>query len=278
MLERKSIFVQFLHYGALAVSAIVVTFPIDWMILVSLKKPSETFVYPITWLPASPTFENYNHVLIFANFARYFLNSAIVASATTILAIAVAAPAAYGFSRFNYRLGHSLQLFFLVTQMFPGILLVIPYFVMMRAFGMLNSYASLILVYTAFALPFCTWMLIGFFRSIPVELDNAALIDGCGRLGAFTRVVLPLASPGLAATALFAFLLAWKEYLFALALTTQKDMYVLTVGLATLFTEVRVEWNDLLAAAVIATIPALIFYAFLERHMVRGLSMGALKG
>jgi multiple sugar transport system permease protein len=121
-------------------------------------------------------------------------------------------------------------------------------------------------------------MLIGFFHSIPREIDQAALVDGCGKFGVFFRVVLPLAAPGLAATALFAFLVAWKEYLFALALTSEDSMYVLTVGLANLFGEVRVAWNEVMAGAIIATVPALVFYAFLEKHMVRGLTAGAVKG
>jgi len=253
-------------------------FPLAWMLLVSLKTEPETFAYPMTWLPQAPTLRNYANVWLLKKFGRYFLNSSIVAAVTTLLAMAVAAPAAYGFSRFRYPFSSTLQSFFLTTQMVPGILLVIPYFVMMRAAGLVNTYPSLFLIYTALALPFCTWMLIGFFHSIPREIDQAALVDGCGKFGVFFRVVLPLAAPGLAATALFAFLVAWKEYLFALALTSEDSMYVLTLGLANLFGEVRVAWNEVMAGAIIATVPALVFYAFLEKHMVRGLTAGAVKG
>ncbi len=265
-------------YGALAAGALLMIFPLAWMLLVSLKTEPETFAYPMTWLPQAPTLRNYTTVWLLKKFGRYFLNSSIVAGVTTLLAMAVAAPAAYGFSRFRYPLGGTLQSFFLTTQMVPGILLVIPYFVMMRAAGLVNTYPSLFLIYTALALPFCTWMLIGFFHGIPREIDQAALVDGCGKFGVFFRVVLPLAAPGLAATALFAFLVAWKEYLFALALTSEDSMYVLTLGLANLFGEVRVAWNEVMAGAIIATLPALVFYAFLEKHMVRGLTAGAVKG
>ena len=264
--------------AGLAGGVFLMIFPIAWMLLVSLKTEPETFAYPMTWLPREPTLRNYATVWLLKNFARYFLNSAVVAGVTTLLAMAVAAPAAYGFSRFRYPFSGTLQSFFLTTQMVPGILLVIPYFVMMRAAGLINSYPSLFLIYTALALPFCTWMLIGFFHGIPREIDQAALVDGCGKFGVFFRVVLPLAAPGLAATALFAFLVAWKEYLFALALTSDESMYVLTVGIGNLFGEVRVAWNEVMAAAMIATVPALVFYAFLERHMVRGLTAGAVKG
>jgi multiple sugar transport system permease protein len=265
-------------YVGVGLGALVMVFPIAWMLLVSLKTDAETVAYPMTWLPRRLNFGSYANVWLLKNFARYFLNSAAVAAVTTLLAMTAAAPAAYGFSRFKYPLSRTLQSFFLTTQMVPGILLVIPYFVMMRAAGLVNSYTSLFLIYTALALPFCTWMLIGFFHSIPKEIDEAALVDGCGRFGVFFRVVLPLAAPGIAATALFAFLVAWKEYLFALALTSEESMYVLTVGIANLFGETRVAWNEVMAAAMLATVPALVFYMFLERHMVRGLTAGAVKG
>lgn len=278
MLGRYSRRAWLAIYGTLAVGTLLMIFPLVWMLLVSLKTEPETFAYPMTWLPQAPTLRNYANVWLLKKFGRYFLNSSIVAAVTTLLAMAVAAPAAYGFSRFRYPFGGTLQSCFLTTQMVPGILLVIPYFVMMRAAGLVNSYPSLFLIYTALALPFCTWMLIGFFHSIPREIDQAALVDGCGKFGVFFRVVLPLAAPGLAATALFAFLVAWKEYLFALALTSEDSMYVLTLGLANLFGEVRVAWNEVMAGAIIATVPALVFYAFLEKHMVRGLTAGAVKG
>jgi multiple sugar transport system permease protein len=265
-------------YLGVGLGAVAMVFPIAWMLLVSLKTDAETVAYPMTWLPHRLNVGSYVNVWLLKNFARYFLNSAAVAAVTTLLAMAAAAPAAYGFSRFKYPFGRTLQSFFLTTQMVPGILLVIPYFVMMRAVGLVNSYSSLFLIYTALALPFCTWMLIGFFHGISREIDEAALVDGCGRFGVFFRVVLPLAAPGLAATALFAFLVAWKEYLFALALTSEESMYVLTVGIANLFGETRVAWNEVMAAAMLATVPALVFYMFLERHMVRGLTAGAVKG
>jgi multiple sugar transport system permease protein len=278
LLGRRGSGIKVLRYGGLALGVMVMIFPIAWMLLVSVKTEPETFAYPMTWLPQAPTFRNYSNVWLLKNFARYFLNSSVVAAVTTLLSMAVAAPAAYGFSRFKYPFSRTMQSFFLTTQMVPGILLVIPYFVMMRAAGLINSYPSLFLIYTALALPFCTWMLIGFFHGIPKEIDQAALVDGCGKFGVFFRVVLPLAAPGLAATALFAFLVAWKEYLFALALTSEESMYVLTLGIGNLFAEVRVAWNEVMAAAMIATVPALIFYSFLERHMVRGLTAGAIKG
>ena len=265
-------------YAALVVSVVFMTFPLLWILLVSFKTLDETFAFPIVWIPKAPTLQNYLKVWGVGGFTRYFINTVVVALVTTLLAMSVAAPAAYGFSRFKYRLGKTLPSFFLVTQMFPAILLVIPYFVMMRSAGLINTYPALFLIFSALALPFCTWMLIGFFEGISRELDEAAMVDGCNRFQAFLLIILPLSAPGLVATALFAFVLATKEYLFPLALTSEKSMYMLVQGIAALFTDVRVPWNEVMAAAMIATVPALVFYAFLERHLIRGLTSGAVKG
>jgi ABC-type glycerol-3-phosphate transport system permease component len=166
----------------------------------------------------------------------------------------------------------------LVAQMFPGLVLLIPYFTLASQAKLLNTYSALIIVYTSFALPFCIWLMKGFFDSIPSELDQAALVDGCTHLGAFTRVILPLALPGVVATAIFSFLLAWNEYLFAVVLTSKERMYLVTVGIASTVGQFRIMWNELMAGAVLATIPTIILYALLERHLVRGLSAGAVKG
>ena len=171
-----------------------------------------------------------------------------------------------------------MMIFILMTQMFPGILLVIPYFSLMGAAGLLNTYPALVIAYTSFSLPFCTWMLKGFFDSIPPELDEAAMIDGCSRTSAFLRVILPLSAPGLVATAIFSFLVAWNEFLFAVVLTSTPGMYLVTVGIASNIGQFRIQWNDLMAASVLATLPTIILYAFLERYLVQGLTAGAVKG
>lgn len=277
-MQRHSRLAQVGTYLALIVAADVMLFPLLWMLCVSLKNPTEVSAYPITWIPRAPTLESYARVWTYGQFGHYFLNSVIVAGVSTLLCVGVAAPAAYGFSRFRY-FGHAfLESTVLSTQMLPAILLVIPYFVLMRQVGLINTYPALWLIYTAFALPFCMWMLIGFFKGVPRDLDEAALIDGCGWFNAFRLVVLPLAVPGVAATTLFAFIASWKEYLFALVLTTDRSMYVVPVGIASLFGEHSAAWNDIMAAAVIATVPALIFYAFLDRYLVAGLTAGAVKG
>lgn len=258
--------------------ALVLLFPILWMFVVSLKPEDETYSTPLTWIPENPTLANYANMWHALDFQTYFLNTLIVAGSTTLLAILVAAPAAYGFARFRFRGAGVLGTLLLSTQMFPRVILIVPYFVIMRYLGLINTYPALITIYLAFALPFCVWMMRGYFASIPTEVDEAALIDGCGPLGAFFRVVLPLCLPGLVATAIFSFLVGWNEFLFALILTTTKDMYVITVGLSALIGEYKTHWNELMAAAIVCSLPAMILYALLERYLVRGLAAGATKG
>ena len=169
-------------------------------------------------------------------------------------------------------------MFLLFTKMLPETLLIIPYFRLMSELGLLNTHLALILAYSSFALPFSVWMLIGFFRSIPREIDEAAIVDGASRLSAFFRVILPLARPGLVAVALFTFLISWNAYVWALVLTTDPSMFVLSVGIANMVGEYRVQWNELMAAAMIAAAPVMVLYALLERHLVSAITAGAVKG
>jgi len=192
--------------------------------------------------------------------------------------VTLAALAAYGFTRFHIRGASALIVFLLFTKMLPETLLIIPYFRLMSELGLINSYFALILAYSSFALPFSVWMLIGFFRSIPREIDEAAIMDGATRLVVFWRVILPLARPGLVAVALFTFLISWNAYVWALVLTTDPSMFVLSVGIANMVGEYRVQWNELMAAAVIAALPVIVLFAFLERHLVSAITAGAVKG
>lgn len=271
-------FGAFWTYFALLWLVVYCLFPLVWMLSTSFKPTEDTYTIPPLWLPPNPTLASYETILGIQNFPRYFLNSAVVSVSTTVMAMVFACLAGYGFSRFRFRGSRMMMVFTLITQMFPGILLVIPYFAMMNTLGLINTYPALVIAYTSFSLPFCVWMLKGFFDSIPAELDEAALIDGCGRFSAFFRVILPLSVPGLVATAIFSFLLAWNEFLFAVALTSTPDMSLVTVGINSNIGQFRIAWNDLMAAAVLATIPTITLYTFLERYLVQGLTAGAVKG
>jgi ABC-type glycerol-3-phosphate transport system permease component len=248
------------------------------MISTSLKPLEETFLIPPEWTPRTLTFDSYLNVWGIQSFWRYFWNSIVVAVNTTVFSLILASLAGYGFSRFKVPGAEGMMTFTLITQMFPSALLVIPYFLIASQLGLFNTYPALFIAYTSFALPFCMWMLKGFMDSIPTDLDEAARVDGCGRLGAFMRVIVPLALPGVVATAIFSFLVAWNEFLFAVALTSKPDMYVVTLGIASNIGQFRVQWNDLMASAVLASIPTILLYTFLERYLVQGLTAGAVKG
>jgi multiple sugar transport system permease protein len=262
-----------------ALAALAVTlFPFYWMLNTSLKPAAEVFASPPTFVSAHWSLDAYASLLQSRSVARYFANSLIVALGSTVLSVLLAALAAYGVTRFFPRGAMPFVLFLLFTKMLPETLLIIPYFQLMSDLGLLNTYWALILAYSSFALPFSVWMLIGFFRSIPRELDEAAHIDGAGVLQTFFRVILPLARPGLVAVALFTFLIAWNSYVWALVLTTDASMFVMSVGIANMVGEYRVQWNELMAAAVIAAVPVMALYSLLERHLVNAITAGAVKG
>lgn len=262
----------------LLVALALVVFPFYWMINTSLKPASEIFLSPPTFVSPNWSLDAYVTVLTERPFARYFLNSLVVSLGTTALSVILAAFAAYGFTRFFPRGATPFVVFLLFTKMLPETLLIIPYFQLMSSVGLLNSYFALILAYSSFALPFSVWMLIGFFRSIPRDIDEAAKIDGASYLQTFFLVILPLARPGLVAVGLFTFLIAWNSYLWALVLTTDASMHVLSVGVANMVGEYRVQWNELMAAAVIAAVPVMVLFSLLERHLVNAITSGAVKG
>ena len=275
---QGSILTRTLFWATIAVALVVTLFPIYWMVNTSLKPSEEIFLSPPTFYSVNWNFDAYFEVLGGRPILRYLLNSFIVAAGTTVVAVSLSALVAYGFTRFRIPFATAFIVFLIFTKMLPETLLIIPYFQLMSKLGLINTYLSLILAYSSFALPFAAWILIGFFRSIPNELDEAAMIDGASRLDTFLRVVLPLARPGLVAVAMFTFLLAWNAYVFALVLTTDADMFVISVGVANLVGEYQVEWNELMAAALLGALPVLVIFSILNRHLVEAITAGALKG
>lgn len=256
----------------------VFVFPFYWMLNTSLKPAAEVFRSPPGFVSAHWSLDAYWTQFQTKPILRYFLNSLIVSAGATVLAVVLAALAAYGFTRFFVRGATAFVVFLLFTKMLPETLLIVPYFQLMSSLGLVNTHFALILAYSSFALPFSVWMLIGFFRAIPTEIDEAAIVDGATRLQTFFKVILPLARPGLVAVALFTFIIAWNSYVWALVLTTDPGMFVLSVGVANLVGEYRVQWNELMAASVIAALPVMVIYACLERHLVSAMTAGAVKG
>jgi len=264
-------------YALLAVVNLFVLFPFYSMLITSLKDQASTLTVPVQWWPKRLTFGAYVSMWAGRPYGRYFLNSLIVASMTTLISIGLAALAGYGFSRYRFRGASGLLMGMVATQMIPGILLLITYFKVVSALELYNTLTALVIAYTSFVLPFSTWILKGYFDTIPTELDEAAMIDGCTPLATFFRVTLPVAVPGLTATSIYAFLLAWNEFMFAYVLTDSNTKYTISVGIAHLFGEYSVAWNELMAAGMVAAIPPIVLYMFTSRFLISGLTAGALK-
>jgi multiple sugar transport system permease protein len=264
---------------AILVPALAVTlFPAFWMIVTSFKTPAEVFQSPPTFWPHAATLEAYRSVFATRPMALFLFNSLVVSLGATIVAVVLGALAAYGFSRFVIRGAAWFLIALLITKMLPETLLIVPFFKLFSTLGLIDTRAALILAYSTVTLPFALWMLIGFLDAIPRDIDEAAIVDGASRLRTFWSVIVPLARPGLVAVAFFTFIASWNSYLWALVLTTSPEKFVISVGVANMVGEYRVQWNELMAASVIATIPALILFSLFSRHLVTAITAGAVKG
>jgi len=267
-------------YPALIAVLLVTLAPVYWMITISFKREVDQFAAPPRWFSFSPTLEHYADAFLARSFGQYLFNSLLVAVSSTICALILGTLAAYALARFRlpYRLDRKLALWILSTRMFPAIVTAVPLFLIMRDVRLVNTRLSLVIVYTAFNLPFVVWMMRGFFAEVPRDLEEAAMVDGDSRLGAFWRVSLPLVMPGLAATAVFCLIVSWNEFLFSLVLTQTDDAMTLPVGIAGRVTQYGIKWGAMSAAAVVAIIPILAFALSVQKYLVRGLSLGAVKG
>ena len=224
------------------------------------------------------TGEHFSNMVESEAFWTWMRNSLIVSLGTTLMGLVVAIPAGYAFSRYKFT-GRDVSMFaFLLVQMFPGIIILVPYFLVMKTLGLLNSHLGLILAYCVTALPLCVWMLKGFFDTVPRELEEAALLDGCNQFQVFTKVVLPLSLPAVAVTALFSFLAAWNEFLLALTFNTSNDMYTLPVGLASMISSTGQAWGDFAAASLLVSLPVALLFLFFQKFLIEGLSAGGVKG
>jgi multiple sugar transport system permease protein len=268
-----------LQYIALLGYLVFLGFPLVWMLSTSFKPPREMVEIHPTLVPHNPTLDNYVEAFTEQELGRAALNSLQVSLATAVLTVLVALPAAYALARFKTRLGTVALGWVLLSQLFPFVLLVIPLFLILRQVDLVNTHAGLVLVYVVWALPFALWMLQGFVRNIPRELEEAAAVDGATRLQTLRRVVAPLLAPGVVATSLFAFISAWNEFFFALVLLKSPDLATLPVTLARFVgVEGIARLGPLAAGSLLATIPSLLFFAFLQRRLTSGSLAGAVKG
>ena len=256
--------------------------PMAWMIITSLKTGFAAMQYPPQWWPAEPTLENYTRLLdpsgrIGQDFLHYFWNSLWVSTITTVLAVVVAVPAAYAFSRFRFPGRNFLFFAVLLRNMFPAVVFLVPLFILMKALGLVNTHGSLILTYLTFGLPLAIWLLKGFYDNIPIQLEQAARIDGATRFQAFIFIVMPLSTPGIIATSIYSFIGAWNEYIYAYTFLTKQSQMTLPVGIQRFFSENATDWPGLMAATFIMSVPVVVLFLVLQKYFVRALTEGAVK-
>lgn len=268
-------------YGAIGAVVAVALFPFYWIVITSIKPADQLLAIPPTWWPSQLTFENYSRVWSFVPIGRYMLNSLAVAVGTTAIGLAIATPAGYALSRFNFRGNLALLTVLLFSQLIPGIVTLVPFYFLTRDLGLHNTRTGLVFAYAVWSVPFATLMLRSYFKTAyPREIEESGLIDGCTRWGVFWRIALPLSAPGIAATGAFSFLLAWNEYMWAAVIITRGDLKTLPLGLRDFTGQFGVNpylglW---MTAAVLATVPVIVIFSVLQRYMVSGLTSGSVKG
>jgi multiple sugar transport system permease protein len=248
-----------------------------WMFLSSIRPESELTQSPITLIPSSFTFANHIELLQRTSFAQNLRDSLIVATGATALGLSLALPAAYAFSRFRFPFRRALRVQFLVVNMFPVVLLILPLFILLRTFGLLDTYLALIAGHATFTLPFAIWLMTSYIDGIPPELDEAATIDGATRIQVLRLVILPVVIPGLVAVGIYLFIASWNEYLFALMLAG-RSVRTVTVALQMFIGENQIQWGLLMAAGTLVALPATILFLFAQKRLVGGLTGGAVKG
>lgn len=272
-----------LKIGIIVVALIVCLFcifPFCWMISVSFKPASEVYAPP-TLFPKAPTLDGYRNMLATTgafSFTTWLKNSVIASLCTTLFSLIIATLGAYGLARFRSRGRNALAYLILTTQVIPGALIIVPLYIIMSNLNLLDNMIGLILAYTTFTVPFCTWMMKGYFDSISPTIDEAAMVDGANRFQVFTRIVLPLSLPGLAATTIFAFISGWNEYVFASILLRSYENWTLPIGIASFQGQYDTNWGTLMAGAVMITVPVVLIFWLLQKHLVAGMTAGAVKG
>lgn len=269
---------QGILFTALVVGVCLVSFfPVLWIILSSLKLPGQLYQIPVTYLPTPPSAQNYIDVFTLHPFGRFFLNSVWVASWSTILTVTLAVLAAYPLTRLRFRGKTFVLMFVLASGMLPVLARLIPLFSTMRTLGLLNTYTGMIFVYSSLALPLSTMTMMAYFQQVPRDLENAAIIDGCNRLGALRRIIVPLAAPGMVTTGLLAFIIAWNDFVIALVLVSDPVMRTIPVGIALFPGQYEFPWGTISAAIVVAVLPIVFAILFFQRRIVSGLTSGAVK-
>ncbi|EIM26319.1 carbohydrate ABC transporter permease [Microvirga lotononidis] len=275
---KRSLLHSTILYAAVIVACALLVFPIYWLFITAISPPDQLRVLPPRFWPEIPRWDVFGAVMRDRPILLWLGNSALAAIGSVILSMTVSVLAGYSLSRFRVRGGQSLGLFILTAKMLPATLLVIPLFGIFRTLDLIGSLWSIVLAHATLIIPFTTWMLKGYFDTIPRELEQAAMVDGCSPLGAMARVILPVSTPGLAATALYGFVLSWSDYAYARTfLTNAQTNWTANLGITTMKGEYISNWGDISAASILVALPVLVIYLFLERYLVGGLTAGAEK-
>lgn len=275
--RKRSLLPGLVTYLGLAIGLVFATFPILWMFFSSLKSNREIFALPPRLLPDDFTIAAYLTIFNDPVKVRFFLNSYLVAGIVTVLTLLVAILTAYGFSRYRFRFKNTLNIFIISTQTVPPITLLIPYFGMVVALRIFDTYFALVLTYMVFTLPYAILLMTGYLNTIPKELDEAVLVDGGTSWTALWRVIVPVSIPGIVATAVYTFLLAWNEFLFALTLTKSMSLRTVPIGIQLLMGQHAFEWNEMMAMSVLGSLPLLVLYLVAQRYFLAGMTAGSVK-
>lgn len=265
-------------YWCAAILLVLTAFPFFWMISTSFKSLREIFVFPPYFFPKDFTLANFGRLFEQTRFLTYFKNSMFVSTSAVVLTMTIATAGAYSLTRFKFYGREKIASLILFTYMFAPIMIIIPFYVLIRKIGIANTHLALIMAYTAFCLPFSLWLLRAFFQSIPMALEEAALTDGAGRIRAVIYVILPLALPGIIATSIFTFILAWNDYIFVRILITSDELKTLSVGIADLYNATVIDWGMIMSGGMLITIPVLVFFIFIQRYLIAGWGTGGVKG
>jgi len=268
--------INVLAYGLLVLAIAIIFVPLAWMLTVSARPNLEVVKIPPDWIPQVFTLEGYAKILNNPRYLLVFLNTTFVSLTVTAISLFLGAMAAYALARFKFAGQRAVLMFLITTQMFPLVLLCIPYFRIFITLGLYDTRTSLIIVYLTFTLPFCILMLRSYFMNIPRDIEDAAMVDGCTRLGAILRTLVPISYPAFIGAGLYTFLLAWNEFLFAVVLIESWENRVLTMAIYSLMAEFVTDWNAMMAFSVLASLPLVVAFIFLQRFMVQGMTAGAL--
>src|SRR5262245_53452981 len=252
--------------------------PFYWMVATSLKKDREIYGFEATLVPRQPTFDAYRRLFAQTPFVQYLVNSSIIAVSTTALSLVFSCLGAYALARLRFPGRNVIARGLIFTYLVPPALLFIPLFTVMSTLNLIDTRQGLVLAYLSFTVPFCSWLLLGYFRSVPLELEEAALVDGCSRMSALVRIILPMALPALAVVAFFSFTQAWNEFLYANVFVNSVDVRTITTGLTLFIVEDVFFWGPMMGAACLATLPPVLLYLIFQRWVVKGLTLGAVKG